>query len=264
MSKNPLGAGEGIKRVVVCSKSSVYTHTVLKKLQVEPSIQLVGLVASSRLMKKGERGWRGVWHLVRRTGVLYAGYLGVVTTPWLRLPHVPKWFGMDRWAQLLACPLHQTEDVNSRETQEFLERAKPDVVLSVHFNQIFSADALENKNYDVLNIHPGILPGNRGVDPVFFGLLRRESNFGVTLHRIEEKIDAGEVISTASKAPQRRALFSTNLDLFEEGGELFKAHIKNEPSIKLQPNGAAEPSGRYDSWPSSKMVWRFLFSGNRL
>jgi methionyl-tRNA formyltransferase len=43
-----------------------------------------------------------------------------------------------------------------------------------------------------LNFHPSLLPHNRGKDPNFWALIE-EAPFGVTLHFIDERIDAGPI-----------------------------------------------------------------------
>jgi len=48
-------------------------------------------------------------------------------------------------------------------------------------------------NKIVLNAHPGILPINRGLDSFKWGLLKKYP-FGVSLHRIEKRVDGGFIM----------------------------------------------------------------------
>lgn len=48
--------------------------------------------------------------------------------------------------------------------------------------------------YGVLNMHPGILPGNRGLDNIKWSLIK-QLPIGVTVHWIDERIDAGRVVA---------------------------------------------------------------------
>jgi methionyl-tRNA formyltransferase len=43
-------------------------------------------------------------------------------------------------------------------------------------------------------VHTGKLPENRGAYPVFWKIIENEDVFSVSIHRVEEKIDAGEVL----------------------------------------------------------------------
>jgi methionyl-tRNA formyltransferase len=44
------------------------------------------------------------------------------------------------------------------------------------------------------NIHPGPLPQYRGSDPVFQQLINREKQAGVTIHKLDEGFDTGELV----------------------------------------------------------------------
>jgi len=44
------------------------------------------------------------------------------------------------------------------------------------------------------NVHPGPLPAYRGSDPVFRQIRNRESHAGVTIHRLADRMDAGEIV----------------------------------------------------------------------
>ena len=64
------------------------------------------------------------------------------------------------------------------------------------------------KKGDFINKHCSILPHNKGVLPIYWGLVNNEINFGVTIHRINEKFDEGEIISQTQIAKNIDSLFS--------------------------------------------------------
>jgi methionyl-tRNA formyltransferase len=45
----------------------------------------------------------------------------------------------------------------------------------------------------IYNFHPGILPNNKGRFPIFWAILKGESQ-GVTCHEIGDKVDSGEIL----------------------------------------------------------------------
>ena len=61
--------------------------------------------------------------------------------------------------------------------------------------RILSRGLLERMQMGVLNIHPGILPGNRGLDNLKHSIAKRLP-IGVTAHLIDYRIDMGIIIST--------------------------------------------------------------------
>ncbi len=46
------------------------------------------------------------------------------------------------------------------------------------------------------NVHPGPLPQYRGADPVFMQIINREPLAGISIHKLDEGFDSGEVVLT--------------------------------------------------------------------
>lgn len=53
---------------------------------------------------------------------------------------------------------------------------------------------LDLSNVSFYNFHYGLLPKMRGVDPIFECIRRKESETGITVHRITPKIDEGPIL----------------------------------------------------------------------
>lgn len=71
--------------------------------------------------------------------------------------------------------------------------ARPDVILSFHFDQIFAAETLALAPLGGLNVHPSLLPRHRGPIPTFYALA--EGGAGVSVHVLTPRIDAGGVLT---------------------------------------------------------------------
>jgi methionyl-tRNA formyltransferase len=72
---------------------------------------------------------------------------------------------------------------------------RPDLMLVFGFNWKLPPDVLGIPRLGVLNIHPSILPRHRGPSPVLWALRNGDTHFGLTVHRMNESIDAGPIIS---------------------------------------------------------------------
>lgn len=59
--------------------------------------------------------------------------------------------------------------------------------------RILSKALIERYPKGILNIHPGILPGNRGLDNLKWSIINNLP-IGITAHWIDEKIDMGRII----------------------------------------------------------------------
>ena len=81
---------------------------------------------------------------------------------------------------------------NSEETSRLIESYELDlgIVLGA---RILKPSAFSPFTKGVMNMHPGILPNNRGLDTIKWAVLKRLPQ-GVTTHIIDEKIDRGYLI----------------------------------------------------------------------
>jgi Methionyl-tRNA formyltransferase len=227
-------------------------------------VQLVGVVASTRILRKNGWGWWDAVRLVRKTGLRYATYLWTVTTLYslLRRLLVPD----DPVRQHLRehrVPVHATRDINSSEGVTFVQNLQPDLLLSAHFNQLIGSVLLDLPSVGCLNIHPGALPQYKGVDPVIHALDRDEQRVGVTLHVQDTGFDTGAVLASAEAAVAAEdTLFSVTMRLFRRGtGLLLDCLAAHGAVLEGTPQ---EADAAYDSWPDSGLVGRLRSSGRRL
>ncbi len=81
--------------------------------------------------------------------------------------------------------------------EDFLPRCGgeiPDLVVSVDYDRILRRSLLEVPRLGAINAHPGMLPRYRGVSVVTWALQNGEPEIGVTVHYLDEHIDAGDII----------------------------------------------------------------------
>ena len=66
------------------------------------------------------------------------------------------------------------------------------LMLTFSYKIPFSLYQLPAKGF--YNVHPGLLPAYRGPDPVFQQIRNKEKNAGVTIHKVDNDYDTGEVV----------------------------------------------------------------------
>ncbi len=90
------------------------------------------------------------------------------------------------------------------------------------YGRILKPELLNKFNNQIYNIHPSLLPKYRGPSPLQFQLLDQVSKTGVSLIRMDEKVDHGPLISQATDTvlPEDTAV-SLGERLFFQGAQLF-------------------------------------------
>ena len=81
---------------------------------------------------------------------------------------------------------------DSLKSEEFLKKLRTlslDIILSVASSRMFGSSILSIPKLGRLNVHAGILPRYRGINPSFWSLLNQEKQSAVTVHYINEEID---------------------------------------------------------------------------
>lgn len=84
--------------------------------------------------------------------------------------------------------------INSQEFFDLVSNFDCDLFVSMSFNQIFKSRLINLPVLKVINCHAGKLPFYRGRNVLNWVLINDESEFGITVHFIDEGIDTGDII----------------------------------------------------------------------
>lgn len=116
----------------------------------------------------------------------------------------------------------QPERIRNEQAVESVRQMKPDVIVVVAFGQIIPKEILELAPYGCLNVHASLLPAYRGAAPIQWAVLNGEEESGVTIMRMDEGLDTGDMIT---KKVVKLAEDETSGSLFErlseEGAQLL-------------------------------------------
>jgi methionyl-tRNA formyltransferase len=90
--------------------------------------------------------------------------------------------------------LLRTKSVNGDEVREFLIAKKPDLCAIAHFEKLIKRALLEIPPLGFINLHPSMLPDYRGMAPQHWPIINGEKETAVTVHKIDEGTDTGDII----------------------------------------------------------------------
>lgn len=114
-------------------------------------------------------------------------------------------------AEKWGIPVFQPKRVRDGEFIETLEALKPQVIVVVAFGQIIPREILEMPPWGCINVHASLLPKYRGAAPIQWAILDGEEKTGVTIMRMDEGLDTGDMITQAE----------VKIGVEETGGSLF-------------------------------------------
>ena len=155
-------------------------------------------------------------------------------------PHENVWFGsVAKLCEDQKIP-YITPDANQLiDLVPQLQKLTPDYLFSFYYRHMIPAELLACARIGALNMHGSLLPKFRGRAPVNWAILQGATETGATLHMMEVKPDAGDIVgqSTVSIGPNETAT-----DVFGKVSqaavtvinlvlpELIQGHIPRKPN----------------------------------
>lgn len=101
--------------------------------------------------------------------------------------------GVHLLADKLGIPVETPKSVNTEEFLERLKKENAEVFVVAAFGQILKTPLLELIHRNILNVHGSILPTYRGAAPIERAILDGNEEIGVSIMKIEEGLDSGDV-----------------------------------------------------------------------
>jgi len=145
------------------------------------------------------------------------------------------------------------------EAMDLLMRLRPEILVVVAFGQILPRDFFEFPKYGTLNVHASLLPKYRGASPVAYAILNGESETGITIMKIDEGMDTGDILSRKA-VPLGENVSAGELEalLAEEGAELLvetiRGYVQGEIRPTPQDSGQASYAPRLDK-EDGRICW---------
>src|SRR5438105_7357258 len=91
-------------------------------------------------------------------------------------------------------PVLQPERARDEGFLQELAQLRPDLIVVAAYGQILPRQILELPRFGCLNVHASLLPKYRGAAPIQWALLNDEQETGVTIMRMDEGLDTGDIL----------------------------------------------------------------------
>lgn len=121
---------------------------------------------------------------------------------------------------------------------DFINLPKADLGVCASFGMIIPKSVISYFKYDILNIHPSLLPKYRGASPIQAAIVNGDSQTGISIIKMDEKLDHGPILSSFKDNVLPTDTFETlRVRLFEQASEFLINLIPNfiKGKIKFKP-----------------------------
>tara|TARA_B100001750_G_scaffold39254_1_gene28462 strand:+ start:179 stop:1099 length:921 start_codon:yes stop_codon:yes gene_type:complete len=107
------------------------------------------------------------------------------------------------------------------------KKLSPDIVIVVAYGQIIPKNFLTKTKFGFINIHGSLLPKWRGAAPIQRAIMNGDKKIGISIMKIEEKLDSGPVLmSKELELDQNKTFGEIEEQLSIEGANLLIESLK--------------------------------------
>ncbi len=158
---------------------------------------------------------------VRSTVAFLPLHPSIVQIAWKQ--HIPVW------------EVRSLSDVTAYST---LAAYEPDILCVACFSQRIPRSIINLPSLGCLNVHPSLLPANRGPVPLFWTFRNGEHVTGATIHFLDEAMDTGNILAQESiEVPDGISYAQLEMQCATKGGtllanvvhDLYKGNIMSTP-----------------------------------
>lgn len=156
-----------------------------------------------------------------------------------------------RFAESRDIPLYEVRRLADPGTVATLAAHKPDLICVACFPLRLPGVVLNIPSLGCLNVHPSLLPDNRGPSPLFWVFRLGYARAGVTIHFMDEGFDSGDIVmQEAFDVPEGIGYMKLEDQCAKLGGKLlahavWEVYLRREQRI---PQDEAQSS--YHSYPT--------------
>ena len=121
-------------------------------------------------------------------------------------------------------PIH----LSNEEELKIFSNFSPDIAVVVAYGQIIPKKFLDIPKFGFINIHASLLPKWRGAAPLQRAIMNGDKNIGVSIMRIQEKLDSGPVLlSEKIEINNEKTHGEIEKKISQMGADLFIKGLKN-------------------------------------
>ncbi|MFD4573299.1 methionyl-tRNA formyltransferase [Streptomyces sp. NPDC058417] len=154
------------------------------------------------------------------------------------------------------------------ELLDAVRAARPDIIVANNWRTWLPPELFDLPPHGTLNIHDSLLPSYAGFSPIIWALINGEDRVGVTAHRMNAELDAGDVLvqravpvgptDTATDLFHRTVdligpLVRESLDLIASGRDAGQWQPQDRSKASFFHKRAAEDSRIDWRWPAERL-----------
>ena len=125
-------------------------------------------------------------------------------------------------------PVRNPENLNNDKEYNFIKSLSADIAVVIAYGKLIPKNILKTTKHGFINIHASLLPKWRGAAPIQRAIINGDKKTGVSIMKIEEKLDSGPVLASKELALDQNATYGEiQKKLSVIGSDLLIESLKN-------------------------------------
>ncbi|MBM3252488.1 MAG: methionyl-tRNA formyltransferase [Candidatus Omnitrophica bacterium] len=196
--------------------------------------------------------------------------VGILTADESLRKRIADYIRLDDVAKKYAIPIYKVIRCDDLNVINRIKTLRPELIVMISWSQILPREIIRYPGSGCINIHYSLLPKGRGGAPLFWTIFNGLKKSGITLHYVNERIDAGDIIDQSEFEILPTDTAKTLLDkILKLAPQLLMKHIDSiESGVVLRQKqneseatcfSARKPSQSLIDWSmSEEEIWRFV------
>ena len=125
-------------------------------------------------------------------------------------------------------PVRNPENLNNDKEYNFIKSLSADIAVVIAYGKLIPTNILKTTKLGFINIHASLLPKWRGAAPIQRAIMSGDKKTGVSIMKIEEKLDSGPVLAAKELVLDQNEIYGEiqkKLSLI--GSDLLIESLKN-------------------------------------
>jgi methionyl-tRNA formyltransferase len=149
-------------------------------------------------------------------------------------------------------PVWEVDRMSDPETISVLAAYQPDAICVACFSKRIPSVILNIAHLGCLNVHPSLLPANRGPEPLFWTFREGNPQTGVTIHLMDEGMDSGPIVTQELvEVPDGISFAQLEAQCANLGGKLLAQSVWDLYNGVALPVPQDETKSSYHGFPSN-------------
>lgn len=148
-------------------------------------------------------------------------------------------------------PVLEVHHLTDPEAISVLAAYQPDMICVACFSKRIPRAILDIPRLGCLNVHPSLLPANRGPEPLFWTFREGSQQTGVTIHSMDEGMDSGPIVTQqVIEVPDGIGYAQLEAQCAKLGAKLLAQSVWNLYNGVAVPVAQDETKSSYHGFPS--------------